>query len=363
MRARFTGVAAAMLITGLITVGPLQAEPITVVDPTGREIELAAPAEKIVAYPVPSASVVIALSGGIDRLAALHPEAKVAIEDGILGEFYPEAMDLPTNILAGGATRGREPDLEALQAFDPDFVIQWDHADEHADSLIEAGHATARLIFGDEDHIHTALRMIGGAVGNPDKVERLIEWREEVAATIREGVADLDEADKPKVAYFFYAMTDLYTEGAGSYMDWQIELVGGTNPAHGIDGWGKVTAEEVADWNPDIILLGTFESGLHIDRILDDPILGQTTAAREKRVYKMPLGGYRWEPASHESPMTWMWLAEILHPDLFDFDLRAEVMEWYPFLYGQTPTDSQIDGILHVDMNGAGMGYAQFEAE
>ena len=38
--------------------------------------------------------------------------------------------------------------------------------------------------------------------------------------------------------------------------------------------------EELAAWNPDVILLGTFERGLHIDRIHKDPLLSQTNAAR-----------------------------------------------------------------------------------
>jgi iron complex transport system substrate-binding protein len=349
------------LLFGLVSSSAF-AQPVTVTDLTGRQIELAGPAERIVAFPVPTASVVIALDGGIDRLAALHPEAKVAIEDGILGEFFPDAKNLPNNILADGAIRGRKPDVAALQALDPDLVVQWEHAGPDAELLLDAGLPTALLLFGSEEYIRNSITMLGDAIGKPDKVADLMTWRDETSDTIAEGLAGLEDSDKPRVAYFFYALTDLHTEGSGTFADWQIDHVGGLNAAAGMDGWGKVDVEEVAAWNPDIILLGTFERGLHIDRILDEPILRGTNAVMNKRVYKMPLGGYRWEPASHESPFTWMWLANLLHPDRFTFDVRGEVAAWYPKLYGQAPTEAQIDGILQMGENGASAGYEIFAA-
>jgi iron complex transport system substrate-binding protein len=350
------------VLTATASVSAAQTDGFGLTDLTGRTIELAGPAERIVAIPIPAASIVAALDGGVDRIAALHPEAKGAVEQGILGEFFPSLRDLPSNILADGATRGRKPDLEALAALDPDLVIQWEHAGPDAASLIDAGLPTALIRFGEEEYIRSAIALLGDAIGKPDKVEMLMEWRDQVSAEIASGLAEVPESERPKVAYFFYGLTDLHTEGTGTYADWQLGHVGGINAAAGIDGWGPVATEVVAEWNPDIILLGTFEPGLHIDRILDDPVLSQTSAARNKRVYKMPLGGYRWESASHESPFTWMWLANILHPDRFQFDLRGVVVEWYPRLYGQSPAEEQLDAMLQMDMNASSANYAVFAA-
>ena len=353
-------------LTGFALVAGLSiahADPIALTDLTGREIELSAPASRIVAFPVPAASIVIALDGGVDRLMALHPEAKSAMEEGILGEFFPELTELPSNILADGATRGRKPNLEAVTELNPDLVIQWEHAGADAQALIDAGLSTALLLCGEEGYIRNAITLLGGAIGKSDKVDILMAWRDETSAAIAEGLATLEDGGKSKVAYFFYALTDLHTEGRGTYADWQIGHVGGVNAAAGTDGWGQVGVEEVARWNPDVILLGTFESGLHIDRILDDPVLRGTNAVVNRRVYKMPLGGYRWESASHESPMTWMWLANVLHPEQFQFDVRAAVAEWYPKLYGHTPTEAQIDTILQMQMNGESPNYEIFAAK
>ena len=172
----------------LLTLGSIAlAQPVTVTDVTGRQVTLDGPAERIVTFPVPSASVLIGLDGGIDRLAGIHPEAKLAIEEGILGEFFPGAADIPSAILADGATRGRTPDLGALQELSPDFVVQWEHAGEDAESLIEAGFDTALLIFGTEENVRDAIAMLGEAVGQTQKVDMLMAWRDEVSSEIEAG--------------------------------------------------------------------------------------------------------------------------------------------------------------------------------
>ncbi|MGO7165380.1 hypothetical protein ACCS78_41040, partial [Rhizobium johnstonii] len=58
--------------------------------------------------------------------------------------------------------------------------------------------------------------------------------------------------------------------------------------------------------------LNAFEAKLNVDWVYNDPILSLTNAAKSKRVYKMPLGGYRWDPPSQESPLSWMWTANLL---------------------------------------------------
>lgn len=352
--------APAVLMTAVATLA--FAAPVALLDLTGRTIDLAAPAERIVTFPVPSAAAIIALDGGIDRLAGIHPESKLAIEEGILGEFFPDARNIPSSILADGATRGTLPDIAAVRALSPDLVIQWEHADPGANLLIDAGLDTALLMFGTEENVRDAFMMLGTAIGAVERVDMLLAWRDETSALIEEGLAAIPAEDRPTVAYFFYAATDLQTEGRGTYFDWQIRHLGAVNAAEGMEGWGPVTDAVVAGWNPDIVFLGNFEPDLHTDRIYMDADFTGTTAAIDRRVYRMPLGGYRWGPGSIESPLAWMWLANLVYPDHFAFDLRAEILEWYPQLYGQTPTEAQIDAILEVELNGQSANYERFLA-
>ncbi|MDN3718499.1 ABC transporter substrate-binding protein [Roseibium salinum] len=127
--------------------------------------------------------------------------------------------------------------------------------------------------------------------------------------------------------YLLRAQEVLRTSGEeGNYNAFYIKLAGGKVASASLPaGWADVNAEQIAAWNPDVILLNSFEDELRTDRIYNDPILGLTNAAQGKRIYKMPLGGYRWDPPNQESPLTWMWLAKLLHPEIFQYDLREEM--------------------------------------
>ena len=345
--------------------GAAHADPLTVTDVTGREIKLEKPAERVIVLPVPWASTVVAMDGSTDKLVAMHPEAKLAMEEGILGTFFPGTKKIPTDIIAGGESRGFIPNVEAIAALRPDLVIQWGgRKDDVVTPLTNAGITTAAIVYGKEDLARNNMTLIGTAMGLTDKLAMLLKWRDDTTKAIGEGLAGLKPAEKPKVAYFFYTTPDFQAEGEGSYMGWEIELAGGTNVSTGLDGgWGTVSIEQIVAWDPDVILLGSFEPGLSVNRIYDDPVLSKTKAAKAKRVYKVPVGGARWEPASQESPLGWMWLTQLLHPDRVHFDIRGTVVEMYQKIYGQQPTPAQIDAILHMPMNSTGANYSQFAAK
>ena len=95
----------------------------------------------------------------------------------------------------------------------------------------------------------------------------------------------------------------------------------------------------------------------------DDPLVSRLNAAVQKRVHKIPQGGYIWDSASHESPYTWMWLANLTHPDIFSFDLRHELKEGFKLLYNFDLSDEQIDRILRIAMNGDSHGYQVFRKQ
>ena len=307
-------------VLAILLVGAAQADPITITDLTGRTIKLDRPAERIVTFPVPMAATVIALDQSPDRLVGINPASELAIDPEILGEFFPKARDIDSRILAGGATRDTlhdaakllrfQPDIEAVKALRPDLVIQWTRAgEENISALEKAGLNVALIVRGpDDDYMRKTLRMLGTAIGRSDRAQMLIDWRDTVSAEISAGIKTIPDSDRPKAAYFFSSAHELWTEGGDTFDDWQLRHVGARNAAAEIKGQQQVSPEQVAAWNPDVIFISTFEPETHVDQVFNHPLLGNTTAAKTKRVYQIPLGGYRWDPASPESPLAWMWL-------------------------------------------------------
>lgn len=350
------------LACALIGAGPLLADPITFTDHEDRTVTLPAPAARIASIPIPMASTLIAIDGGTDRLVGMNPTAKSAIMEGILGRIFPEARDIPSDITAPNFI----PNVEELARVNPDLVIQWaGRGPDFVDPVTNAGLPLMTIRYGSEGLTRDYMTMAATAMGRPERIGPLIEWRAQVEADIAARTAGLTDADRPSVLYLLRALENLRASGTeNNYNAWYHTLAGGRNAAEDmVGGWADINVEQIATWNPDVIFLNSFEADLTLDRILNDPILSLTNAAQSGRVYKMPLGGYRWDPPNQESPLTWMWTANLLHPDLFDYDLRAEMRAAYKVLYDYDLTDADIDEILWIEMQGAQANYAQFAAQ
>jgi len=341
--------------------GAAVAEEIVITDHENREIRLDAPASRIVTIPMPLASGVIALSGGADRLVGLNPLSLTAIREGILGKIFPDAVNIPDAVTGTDFV----PNVEALAAVNPDLVVQWaGRGPEIVDPIVNAGLNTLLIKYGTEELTRQYMTMVATAIGKPERITELVGWRDVVQHEIEAKVARIPQEERPNVLYLGRSLSDITAAGDnGSYSSWYIALAGGRNAAAELDGTSSINREQIAQWDPEVILLNSFEPNLDVNWVYDDPILSLTKAAQQHRVYKMPLGGYRWDPPSQESPLTWMWLAELLHPELFDYDLRAEMTKAYKTLYNYQLTEADIDGIIWTAQQGDSLGYDQFAAQ
>jgi iron complex transport system substrate-binding protein len=219
------------------------------------------------------------------------------------------------------------------------------------------------ILYGTEDLTRGYMTMAAKAIGRPERIGELVGWRDRMEKEIEGKVASIPEDKKPRVLYLASALSGLSASGTkGNYTEWAIELTGGRNAAAELSGTVAINKEQIADWNPDVIFLNAFEADLNTDWVYKDPILSLTNAAQNHKVYKLPLGGYRWDPPSQESPLSWMWMANLLHPEIFHYDLRAEMKKAYKSLYNYDLADVDIDGILRIAMQGEAADYGQFKA-
>lgn len=338
------------------------ADPITITDHEGRTVTLVKPAERIASIPIPMASTIIAMDGGTSRLVGMNPTAKSAIVEGVLGKIFPEAKDIPSDITAPNFI----PNVEELAATNPELVIQWaDRGPDLVDPIVNAGLTALLISYGTEEKTKQYQAMVATVMGKPERAEMINRWRDQVAAEMAVRSKAIPAEKKPKILYLGRALEALTASGdKGNYNAFYINLVGATSASADVAGQGTtISPEQIAAWNPDVILLNSFEAKLGLERIYDDPILSLTKAALEKRVYKLPLGGYRWDPPNQESPLTWMWLANLLHPGIFQYDLRGEMKKAYRTLYNYDLSEEDIDAILWVGMQGEATNYAQFKAK
>ena len=69
---------------------------------------------------------------------------------------------------------------------------------------------------------------------------------------------------------------------------------------------------------------------------------------KNRRVYKIPLGMYRWFPPSSDTPLCLQWMSKVLHPELFgDVDIDKEVAAYFRTFYGVELTADALQAIFN----------------
>jgi iron complex transport system substrate-binding protein len=329
---------------------------ITVVDQRGVKVHLDHPARRVVTIPEPAASMVIAIAGSAAPLAGMNKVSEAAVDEGILGVMFPQAKRIPDDVAGADFA----PNVESILNLHPDVVVQWaDQGDAIITPLEEAGLNVVGLDYGDQADLEAWVEIFGTMLGVPGRARQVNRTMAQVLAQLR---AEPRPPSTPSILYFFTTVESLRPAGRGTYNDFYIKLAGGKNAAEAISGdQGTVDPEQVLAWDPDIILVGNFDSGTPA-KFAAHPAFKSLSAVKGHTVYKVPLGGYRWDPPSQESPLMWRWLFELVQPTRSTGDLRSELRGYYKFLYNYSPSDAQIDQILWMGLNSSAANYGRFKS-
>lgn len=345
--------------TGNPKAGPSSksAAQVSVEDQRGKTVTLKHRARRVVTIPMPAAAMLIAVDKSADHLVGMHKFSWLAIRDGILGDFFPKAKKIAHGIAGQNFT----PNVESIVGLNPDVVVQWgDNGAGIIAPMENAGLKVVGLTYGTQDDVNTWITLFGTLLGKKERADAINARTSKQMDEIKAAAGDVSH-NKPKIIYFNRFKGGLKAAGKGSYNDFYIRLVGGVNAAEGLSGLAGVDVEQVLSWDPDIVLLGNFDDAVP-DDVYGDKVWSDVSAVKSKRVYKVPLGGYRWDPPSQESPLMWRWLFMLAHPRAKRYDLRGQVASYYRFLYGHEPSDKQLDKVLWMDLNAKSAAYRQFHA-
>lgn len=346
---------------GTSSPGSASASGIQVTDQRGTVLSFDRPVTRVVTIPMPAASLLAAVDQGASHLAGMHNASWMAMRDGIMGIMYPDALKIPHDI----ATTDFTPNVESIRALNPDVVVQWSDAQLTA-PLEQAGMKVLGITnTGTQEDVDTWTSLFATMLGRPERAAQMKARSDEKQKSIRAEAASRGTGG-PGIIYFNRFSGGLKVAGKGSYNDFYIKLVGGHNPAtgpQGLQGKGMVgvDVEQVLAWDPEIILLGNFDGAMPAD-LYASPVWQSVSAVRSRRVYKVPLGGYRWDPPGQESPLMWRWLSDISFPSGTRSGLREETGDYFDFLYRFRPSAPETDKILWTEANGASANYRQFDA-
>src|SRR5262245_36757018 len=272
------------------------------------------------------ASVVMALDGSSRRVVGMHPSSRQSIEQGFLRKVYPEALAIRADVTRGGMFT---PNIESILELRPDVVIQWT---EPADLIAALERARIKVVGLINDpptqEVHQRnLTIVGAVIGRSERVDELLAGQKRVRAEIDAALGSLPPSERPRMLYLRSLRPALMPAGKTTYQDFWMGIAG-RNVAEFAGMNTAINAEQIIAWNPQMIFLGAFDDSTPAD-ILAIPALRGVDAVRDRRIYKLPHGGYRWDPGSHESQLTWQWVSMLAHPGRVRFDLRGNIRTHY----------------------------------
>ena len=317
----------------------------TIVDQRGKEVVLKDNIQRIVTLPMPAPALLFAIDPSGDKLVGMHPASMSALKASVLKKMAPLMAQADTSFVKSGF----EVNVEELLKLKPDVVLQWcDKGDKIIEPLDRSGIPVIGLKYGTQEDLETWLRIFGELLDKQQGAEKIIKFHRERISEFEKITAEISENDKPKILYLPYG-SQLYTTGKDTYNDFYFALTGADNVASEISGWKIVTMEQIMLWNPDIIYVGNFVTEMP-DDFTNNTFEGQDWSAikavKNNAVYKVPLGVYRWDPPSQESPLMWQWLLSIQHPELADYDIKTVTSEFYKAFYNYDLNDDEIAEIF-----------------
>jgi iron complex transport system substrate-binding protein len=316
---------------------------ITIVDQLGKTIELDGVPERVVTTIMPFPYIFYAVVGNNDNLVGCNPSSIVAYNDSALKYMYPELADASTDFVDTSFV----VNVEELIKLQPDVVFQWNYMDDEIKKMEDAGIKVIALQYGSIEDLETWIQIIATMMGKEERGQELIQYFHESVDEVDAALADLSEEDYSNVLIL---SDDMKVTGTGFSSYW-LEHSGAVNPAGDLSGEAlNINMEQVYEWNPSIIYIGNF-TDLQPSDLLENKLEGEdwsvVDAVQNGQVYKIPIGGYRWDPPGVETPLMIKWLAKIQHPEAFeDMDMYEEVREFYETVYDFELTDEMLDEIL-----------------
>jgi iron complex transport system substrate-binding protein len=160
---------------------------------------------------------------------------------------------------------------------------------------------------------------------------------------INKVVSTLKDDQKPKTLIVYYSEKD----GAVAFnvppMGWMQTLIvksaGGApvwEDANPSKGWTKVSLEQVAAWNPDVIFVVAYFNpvGDVVAKLKTDEQWKNLKAVKDGKIYPFATDVYSWDQPDTRWVLGLQWVASKLHPDLFkDWDITKAAKDFYKEIY------------------------------
>ena len=339
-----------------------KADTITVTDHLDLQVEVPANVERIAVCSIwPLPSVLSVFINSAEKIVAMPDPRLTAAQNSLLGELYPEILDVNTSFMTGN-----EVNVEELMKLDPDVVFYSASLPALGEQLTQAGFSAVAVSVNKWNYncietLNNWIALLSEIFPENDKTALVEQHSNEIYNLIQERVSAVPEEERPSALFLYrYDDTELVTSGSKFFGQWWADASGAVNVGEEIDQDNAVTVnmEQIYSWNPDMVFLTNFTSAQPEDlynNTVGNYDWSSISAVENQRVYKCPLGIYRSYTPGADTPVTLRWYAKTVYPELFeDINLTEEAKEYYRTVFGIELTDSQIESIFAPSSAAAG---------
>lgn len=327
---------------------------ITVVDHMDNTVEVPAEINRIVVcdiYPLPS--VLAVFFDSAEKIVGMAEPSMTAAQNSLLSELYPEILNAET-----GFIDGTNVNIEELLKLEPDVVFYGAGSAQLGQQLLDAGIPALAISPGKwgYDAIETLnnwILLLSQLFPENDRTQLVSDYSEEIYNRVQERVSGLSDEERERIFFLFqYNDTTITTSGQKFFGQWWADAIGAVNVGEEMetDNSTAVNMEQIYAWNPQRILITNFNAAQPED--LYENTIGsydwsEIDAVKNQKVNKMPLGMYRSYTCGVDTPVTLLWLAQTVYPELFsDIDIIEETKNYYKNVFGVDLTDEQAGEIF-----------------
>lgn len=314
-------------------------EKIVFTDDLGRQVEVPAQITRIV--PSGPLAQIVLYAIAPDMLVGLASKWSESAE-GIVPQDY---LNLP---YFGQLYNTANLNVEELALADPQIIIdigqEMSSGTEDMDTLQAQTNIPSVFISTSLESVPETFRTLGELLGREEKAEELAQFCERVYSRT---VSIMEEVGDDKVsALYVLGEEGLNVLACDSYHSELIDML--TNNLAVVDnpvskGSGnEVTMEQIALWNPDFILFAS-------DSIYDEAgrmdTWNEISAISSGSYIEVPEGPHNWmgTPPAVQRYLGMIWLTQQLYPEYCDYDVKAEILEYYKLFYGCELTEEQYE--------------------
>lgn len=240
--------------------------PVTLTDDTGTKVTITKTPMHIVS----------GTEGTDEILASLVPRSRIALVTNLSSN--PEYSDVAS--LVKGLPQWTGDDPEKVLSVNPDLVLMASYAPQKVITQVRnAGIPVYEFNdFTSVTSIEHNIAVVGKLVGEETKAGKIVQNMNKNLSRIKSAVAK--DSHPTVLDYSSYG----YAAGKATTVNDVIRLAGGTNAGAQLNGWAKITDEEIVKMNPDVIL-DSSDDAAFVKKLESDPALQTVSAIKNHRVY------------------------------------------------------------------------------